>query len=66
MISAVGKIKPIKEKIKGFKIKITKLENEIEHFKRDKMQTTFFFLLKKGEESTSGLILEAKKIYILI
>lgn len=59
------KLKSIIEENKDLKIKINKLENEIEYLKRDKKQNNIvIFGLKEGEESTSGLIQEAKKIFL--
>lgn len=58
------KIKPIIAENKDLKIKLTNLEKEIEYLKRDKKQNNIIiFGLKEEEESTSGLIQEAKKIF---
>ncbi|XP_026488654.1 uncharacterized protein LOC113404903 [Vanessa tameamea] len=58
------KIKPIIEENKDLKIKINKLENEIEYLKRDKKQNNIIiFGLKEEEEHTSGLIQKVKKIF---
>ncbi|GBP03547.1 Retrovirus-related Pol polyprotein from type-2 retrotransposable element R2DM; Endonuclease [Eumeta japonica] len=58
------KLKPVIEENKNLKVKITKLENEIEYLKRDKKQNNIIvFGLEEREESTSGLIQEATEIF---
>lgn len=58
------KIKPIIAENKDLKTKLINLEREIEYLKRDKKQNNIIiFGLKEEEESTSGLIQVAKKIF---